>query len=410
MCYRCMLTAYEATQRWSSAIELLRTMQRGRERGDAASYAFALRSCDKKRNGDACLDILKSMEASRTLPNQECYRAAIRACAGSNLWQQGLSLWEEMQSRGLELDEETLVYVFRACNLSQDLEQTSSVLRKIEASDNAQLSEVHYDMVISSCERAGNWQQIVAVAARMGARGVSPHEITCNSVLKACVELDQIEVALNLLNTMESNDTSLDSVAYSTVLKACAEVKRWEEIIRIYEELAERAPTLLCRDIVAPAIAALAEVDRLDDAAALYGKSVASGWLQLWRRARFGGGPALLDTRSLPPQVAGVALRAAIEDVGREVGRTTDQRGHELTALAGLSAAGPQDLLVLVDHSANTSRRGRRAPKAGSTAATVLKVARELLGKDVNLDSVKDPFPCIRIPGPQLQALRVKAV
>ncbi|CAK0910897.1 unnamed protein product, partial [Prorocentrum cordatum] len=305
------MTAYQATMNWQGATKLLAEMKENRVRPDVASYLSALLSCNKKRDGEVCLTIMKAMRADGVVPDQECYLAAIKACGGSNLYEEGVKLSYQMLDDGLRLDQETLVYIFRLLHLSESPEQALDFLERAEAAKGSELTDLHYDMVINACERAGEWQQVVGVAARMGARGINPHEISCNSVLKACVNIGEWQVARNLLSSMEGSGTALDCRAYATVLQGCTAAEQWDQAIDLFEHVRESSPSLVCRDVIMPAIAALVEAGRPDDAEALYRESVQSGHFQ--RRARLGGGPALLDAKALLPQVAGVAVRAAIK-------------------------------------------------------------------------------------------------
>lgn len=50
---------------------------------------------------------------------------------------------------------------------------------------SVKLSAVHFDIAISVCEKVGRWREILALATAMGGRGITPHSVTCNAVLKA---------------------------------------------------------------------------------------------------------------------------------------------------------------------------------------------------------------------------------
>jgi pentatricopeptide repeat domain-containing protein 1 len=404
VCYNCAMTAYQATMYWQGANRLLTEMKENDVQPDRSSYLRALLSCNKKKDGEVCLTIMRTMRQEDVAPDQECYLAAIKACGGSGLYEEGVKLCLQMLDEGLRLDQDTLVYMFRLCRLSGNPAQALDFLKRAEAAKGAELTDLHYDMVISACERAGEWQQVVGVAARMGARGISPHEISCNSVLRACVNIGEWQVARNLLSSMESNDTDLDEIAYATVLRGCVAAEQWDQAIDLFEHVRERSPSLVCRDIVMPAIAALVEAGRPDDGEALYRESVQSGYFQLWRRARLGGGPALLDAKALLPQVAGVAVRVAIKDAE---GAKDLSRSGKLVALAGFPAPGAQDILVVVGEDTIVDFDPLQAHGA-SPAAAVLQAARELLGDKVQLESTRNADCCIRIPGPELQRLGVK--
>lgn len=399
-CYNSMLLAFAVYQMWEKAVELLKEMRRNQITPNVTSYERAIAACNSK-NSNMALNLLRSMETAGLWPSQECYRHVIWTFRKVS-WKTALELVKEMQSRKIEVDEKSLKYVLSACSIGLDSEAASSIFRQLEADETLCLSELHYDICIAACERAGNWPEVISLAARMGARGISPHPITTNSVLHACVELGKWEVALSLLRSVRETGAELDGVAYSTVLHACAEAGKWEEVLQLHAELGDSQLGLVREETASPVIAALCEVDRMQDAVDLYREAVDRGWLRLWRRRRLGRGPAMLDTRKLPPQVAGVAVHVALSDAAQP------NRVGTASSIGVSAQKEPQDIIVIVHDEALVGE----VPEAvkGSTAAKVLQVAYEMLGKETKLQCMRAPFACVRIPGTSLQVFEVQRV
>jgi len=336
-----------------------------------------------------------------------------------------------MRSKGLEVDEDTVWWALRATANSGDANELSSIFREIEADASMSLSEVHYDVLINACERSGNWLEVLTLAAGMGNRGVSPHEITCNSVLLACIELGKWEVALNLFRTMRGDGAKLDMVAYSTLINALSDVAQYDELLKLYGELqsdpnivggsdastvpiAERVPEL-GGELAIPVIDALAEVGRSDEALALYRSATDNGSLRLWRQRRFGPSSMLLDAKHIPHQVAGIAVRSALQDAAKVLAETAADdaaaRGNALSMARSGFSRRTQDILVVVEAGEVQVSGGRlEAPESASAAAVVLAVARGALGEEAKLEYSEQPVPCIRIPWAELEALMMQRV
>lgn len=357
-----------------------------------------LKHVQKKHFFDEEIEIWKLMKGSAAKPIQGCYEVAIRACQRAGDWQMGLDLFREMRSSGLPTTEETIARMLRGCMTSLDYQSADNFFRELEAEENLELTEIHYDIVVDAMQRAKAWPQVLSLAARMGARNINPHAITCNSILMACAELGKWEVALSLLDDVASTGIELDAVAYCTVLRACALAGQWDEVLRLHNIIKERDPSMMSAAAVAHVIQALSEVDKADEALHMYREAATSGRLRLWRRGRLDR-PSFLDARDIPIQVAKIALHSALEDITNPPGTKGKQSG---SAYPGISSSKLGDLVVVVDE--NTAVQALE----GTVAAGILQVIRKVLGEGTQYKCQEVPVECIRIPGEELQAVLVK--
>jgi len=434
LCYNSALRANAKMKSWHHAVRILKEMKDSGITPTVQSMQTAMAAVPSKTHWEVTLNMFKSMKNFDLPPDAECYKRAIRACAVGSLSQQCVDLFQEMRSKGLEVDEDTVWWALRATAHSENVDQISSVFREIEADASLRLSEVHYDVLISACERSGNWLEVLTLAAGMGNRGVSPHEITCNTVLLACVELGKWEVALNLFRTMRGDGAKLDMVAYATLINALSDVAQYNELLKLYEELqsdpnivgtvdSSSVPSVAEHDAIPqiggelaiPVIDALAEVGRRDDAIALYRGVADRGSLRLWRQRRFGPSSMLLDARRIPAQVAAIAVQSALQDAAKVLADIAADdaaaKGNALSMARSGFSRRTQDILVAVEAGEVQVSAGRlEAPEPSSAAALVLGVARGALGEEAKLEYSDQPVPCIRIPWAELESLLVQRV
>jgi len=294
--------------------------------------------------------------------------------------------------------------LFGAEGHKRDQTKALQIFQSLVEDTSVNFTEVHFDMAISQCEKDGNWREILSLATAMGGRGINPHSMTCNAVLKACVQLGKWDVALKLLGTMERDGTQLDRIAYLTVLAACAGARQWDEVLKLYADIEERFPEFIGPDMMLPTIAAMCEVDREEEAIALYRRSFGSLLARQQSRRR-GNDPIVLDARRLSPQVAGIMMRCALEDSANSADATA-ARAAKPMALAGFTPTGLKDIVIAVN-AADLEDDG--VPMPNSTADALLKVAREILGADAPLCQ-QTPFPSVKVPGLSLQSMLVQQV
>jgi len=368
-CYNCVMRVHAECRNARKAAELLLEMKQDDLMPDLTSYELAFRACNGK-HGEKCLDVMSLMEAQRLKPSATCYRRAIRSLGRLSMWDRGAALFDDMRSRNIEIDEHTLNVYLCACMSAPNPGTAASVFKRIEADAGITVSELHYDTVICACEKEGNWPEVVALAARMGANGVDPHMITCSSVLTACVELGKWEAALSLLSSIRGDDTATGTLdfAISEVLRACVNAGQWDEVVRLHTELRQL------------------------------------------RRGLDADGPDMVDVRGLPPEVAGTVVRSTLQEAVQRLAES-EGGGTPTGSSAGSSAhSGPQDVVVLVETdnlvSESWGAPGMRRAKTvmGTAAASAVVVAIEELGREANLQCLTQPFPCIRIPGVALES------
>jgi len=379
---------------------LVLQMRKSKVQPNNLSYLYALEACSRKDTFGEQIEIWKLMKSSIVQPMQGCYEVAIRACQRAGDWEKGFDLFREMRSLGFVANEETTARMLRVCMTSLDYESADQFFRKLEAEEDLELTEMHYDIVVDAMERAKAWPQVLSLAARMGARNINPHEITCNTILKACAELGKWEVALRLLGDVASSGTELDAVAYCTVLRACALAGQWGEVLRLHEKIREKEPGMLTSVAIAHVIQSLSEVGRANEAQHMYKEAAASGRLRLWRRGRLDR-PSFLDARDIPVQVARIALHVTLDEITEPLVRKGTPPGSAYPAFPSPNLG---DLVVVVDENTATNAI------EGSVASGVLQVIQERLGQEAQYQRQEFPVECIRIPGSELQALLVKRV
>lgn len=350
---------------------------------------------------------LSGSDASASL-----YRAVLRASAKAGKASFAREILPIMHKQGIVPRQEEISDWIRAVYQApaEDGGLTiKQIFRRLEREKGVVLTDSHYDLAISMCERQEDWQETVAFATRMGQRKVRPLEMTCYSVLHACANLELWQPALSLISTLEAEGIDPEVVGYTYALQACAAAAQWAEIVKIHDKLHAHGRTLLEPDAVCPILAALSETGREKEAYALYNESSDAGLLKLWRHRRLAMGPRVLDARDMLPQVAGIAVWSALQEASSLVDGTELDKGQAFRrSLLGIASTRPEDLVVVYGE---TEEDAEGEASGSDVVASVLAVVRDVLGEDVELEQVSiGSLQCVRITGAQLEALKVRKV
>jgi len=361
-CYNCLLRAYAEIRSAKRAEELLRTMKQKGVLPDVTSFEFAITAC-RRSQPELAGSILKAMIDAKVTPSAVCYRHVIKMMGFNSRWRESIELYNDMRSREIEVDEKTLNTFLRACALHPESAVSTEVFPLMEADSGIKLTQLHYDVAIRACERLGDWQGMVALASRMAARGISPHEITINSIVRGLAEMGQWEAALTVLNSQRESGVGEDVLAYglNEIMQACILAEEWNQALRLHTELRHM---------------------RRNDGATELGAEV-------------------IDVRQLPVRLAGDVVRVVL-------GEVLDSLNPEDEALV------PLDIIVLVDEAAVTfdgpkqPSLQRSVPVEGQAAEQIFAVASEVLGQEAKLQCARNPFPLVRIPSAAFKGVLLK--
>jgi len=377
---------------------------------DVHTYDFALASCHSRKKWETIITLLDQMQGDSVELNSSCYHTVLHGLSYSPAYHERCyELYISMREHGITPNETQLCSLLRALfgeeGQARDQEKGLQLFGQLVDDSSVNLTEVHFDMAINVCEKAGRWRDILSLATEMGSRGINPHSMTCNAVLKACVQLGKWDVALKLLGTMGRDGTELDRIAYRTVLVACARARQWDEVLKLYADVQEQHPSFIGPDMVLPAITAMCEVGRDEEARSLYKDTFGALLTQQRTRRRMGTDPVVLDARRLSPQVGGILMRCALEDAASSADGTAARAAKHM-ALAGFPPSRPKDLVIAV----NASDLEEEVALPGSTAEALLKVGQEMLGTDARLECLQTPFPSVKVPGLSLQTMLMQQV
>jgi pentatricopeptide repeat protein len=189
------------------------------------------------------MEIHRDMVAEGVPRNGAVFGAVISAAERLDDFETALRLLEEMKAEGIPTSSFIYHSVISACGKGGKYETALSLLDEMKVRGVAR-TEVTYSLMIGSCKREGRWQEALRLLAEMesddnssskaaeqpavgdeAAAGdhtgrLQPDTIAYSSAIAVCVNSNQWEVALTLLEKMESAGISRNVVTYNTVIEA----------------------------------------------------------------------------------------------------------------------------------------------------------------------------------------------
>jgi len=102
----------------------------------------------------------------------------------------------------------------------------------------AQFTSVTYNTLIDACSRCGEVGRAPALLEDMVRNGITPNIVTYSAVLKGLCQLNQLDRAFELVDTMKNSDhLRIDEQTYNTLLDGCARQGLYSRGMKVFEEM-----------------------------------------------------------------------------------------------------------------------------------------------------------------------------
>uniref|UniRef100_A0A7S1RH82 Pentacotripeptide-repeat region of PRORP domain-containing protein n=1 Tax=Alexandrium catenella TaxID=2925 RepID=A0A7S1RH82_ALECA len=102
----------------------------------------------------------------------------------------------------------------------------------------SQFTSVTYNTIIDACSRCGEVARAPALLEEMVHSGIVPNIVTYSAVLKGLCQLNQLDRAFELVETMKHSDhLRIDEQTYNTLLDGCARQGLYSRGMKVFEEM-----------------------------------------------------------------------------------------------------------------------------------------------------------------------------
>lgn len=127
--------------------------------------------------------------------------------------------------------------VLTACNKAGKWEKVLAVLRK----HGAGLGLPVYNFMLELCSKSGQWPQVLDLYKEMGEGNLALESAAYHHVLAACEKSGQPDKALAVAAQMKTanNGGSVDRAAFESLIRVCARSARLKETEELLQEVRE---------------------------------------------------------------------------------------------------------------------------------------------------------------------------
>ncbi|OLP85191.1 2-oxoglutarate dehydrogenase, mitochondrial [Symbiodinium microadriaticum] len=95
-------------------------------------------------------------------------------------------------------------------------------------------NQIAFNSAISACEKAGDWEEAVALLQQMCRKHVSADTVSHNAVISAFEKAGEWQRAMLQLQMMSEEKLSPDIISHNALISACARAGKWEAALGVF--------------------------------------------------------------------------------------------------------------------------------------------------------------------------------
>ncbi|CAE7836207.1 unnamed protein product, partial [Symbiodinium sp. CCMP2592] len=228
---------------WEEAVKLLSEVELWKLPAKSVgpvAYNAAIGACGYAHSAESALQLLERMDRQKIPRTTRTFGAAIGACGRGHAWPAALRLLEEMRdSRWPEVpgaDAVAHAGTISACAKAVAWRHALVLIRTAEEWLHEPMSPAAYTVAIAACDRAGLWEQALAVFADMQQQQAEIGTTALNALLSACGRSSEWQQAVEAWNS-PMFDNLADRVSSGLLIRALERAGQWSLALETFREL-----------------------------------------------------------------------------------------------------------------------------------------------------------------------------
>ncbi|CAM9632256.1 unnamed protein product [Chrysoparadoxa australica] len=195
----------------------------------------------KQGKWQGSLNLLQEMELTGLRPNTASYETAMVACEKGKQWEQALSLMEKLKARGLEGDatyQRVVAEVGREGG--SNWQDVLGAMDRRSKAGGVKPSPKSYQVAVRACSEMGQWGMALELLEEMKAAGQTPGRACYGHVVHVLGGVGEWSKVDQLMQEMAGGgeDTAPDAAVYTAALAACGEMGgQWEQALKLLERM-----------------------------------------------------------------------------------------------------------------------------------------------------------------------------
>lgn len=189
---------------------------------------------------DLCSAYLQRAATDLPVESTE-YLPLMRAYARRKDWGAAVAAVRELMSKKLVIDNVIFNSVLASCDGSGDnAEMMRALLDEMRAYDKTAVDIVSYNTMMKVYARRRMVMKCFSILEEIRENGLEPDDVTFSTLLDACIDENEHELAAVALQQLVSSGVEMNCVLLTTLMKGFIRSKRMDLAMNLYDEMRKR--------------------------------------------------------------------------------------------------------------------------------------------------------------------------
>jgi pentatricopeptide repeat protein len=240
--YNALVGACSKCGFYKGAVAAIEEMRKEGVQPDNITYNAAISACANGGVADMALQFLEEMQSNGLEPDVITYSSVIDACAKSRMGERALKVLDDMKARGLTPNVITYNTAIGACSRARLPDRALELLREMVDSGLVP-THVSFSIAITCLAKCGRFTEAVELVRVMRIKNCNVHQLVkaYDNVIAICMELGNVDLALQLLRDLRKEGWIQDLGKYAPVLRAGARRGAIDDFDNVDQLLSERS-------------------------------------------------------------------------------------------------------------------------------------------------------------------------
>lgn len=232
--YNCMMDVCIRKGDINKVFEIYHDMQAAKIFPSVVTCGILIKAFGKSGHVDKAIDIFTKMEENGMKPTEITYGCIINTCIKLNKVEMAFQYFKELAKKNYPMNVVLCTTLIKAYSKVNDLPKALEIYEKMKSDSKTQPNKITFNSIIDACIRLNNLKEAELIFTEMTEFNVKPDLITFSTMIKGCLKFKYPTKAISIIDIMINAEVYPDEIVLNSVLDCCERSNSLELAIKVF--------------------------------------------------------------------------------------------------------------------------------------------------------------------------------
>lgn len=232
--YNCMMDVCIKKGDISKVFEIYHDMQISQVFPSVVTCGILIKAFGMSGNVEKAIEIFNKMEANGMRPSEITYGCIINTCIKLNRVEIAFQYFKDLAERNYPMNVILCTTLIKAYSKVNDLPKALEIYEKMKSDLKTQPNKITFNSIIDACIRLNNLKKAELIFSEMSEFKVSPDPITYSTMIKGFLKYKHPFKAISIIDSMIITKIYPDEMMLNSVLDCCERCNSLELAIKVF--------------------------------------------------------------------------------------------------------------------------------------------------------------------------------